>query len=54
MSNEFGGRGRGTKRKVEQSASTSSKKLRGELHTPSLAPDGYVWISFPLESQKSF
>ena len=39
MSNETGGRGRGTKRKVEQSSTSSSKKIRGELHTPSLAPD---------------
>jgi len=41
MSNETGGRGRGTKRKVEQSSTSSSKKIRGELHTPSLAPDAF-------------
>lgn len=40
-----GGRGRGTKRKVEQNTGNSgSKKLRGELQTPSLAPN-----SFPKE-----
>ena len=36
-----GGRGRGTKRKVEQNTGNSSKKLRGELSTPSLAPNGF-------------
>ena len=42
MSNEFGGRGRGTKRKVEQNSSTSSKKPRGELQTPALPGDAWV------------
>jgi len=41
MSNEFGGRGRGTKRKVEQNSSTSSKKPRGELQTPALPGDAF-------------
>ena len=41
MSAEFsGGRGRGTKRKVEQNATNGSKKLRGELQTPTLGPYG--------------
>ena len=39
MSIEFGSRGRGTKRKVEQNSSTSSKKPRGELQTPALPGD---------------
>ena len=43
MSNEFGGRGRGTKRKVEQNSSTSSKKPRGELQTPALPGDAWVF-----------
>jgi len=41
MSNEYGGRGRGTKRKVEQNSSTSSKKPRGELQTPALDGDAF-------------
>ena len=45
MSNEFGGRGRGTKRKVEQNSSTSSKKPRGELQTPALPGD--AWVLMP-------
>ena len=41
MSTEFsGGRGRGTKRKVEQNTTNGSKKLRGELQTPTLGPHG--------------
>ena len=37
MSNEYGGRGRGSKRKLEQSnTSSSSKKSRGDLQTPIL------------------
>ena len=39
MSNEVVGRGRGAKRKVEQNTSSTSKKSRGELQTPSLGPN---------------
>ena len=34
------GRGRGTKRKLENNGS-GGKKTRGELHTPPLPPNGY-------------
>lgn len=36
-----GGRGRGTKRRVEQQNTPVSKKLRGELQTPLLGPNGF-------------
>ena len=35
------GRGRGTKRKIEQNSAAGSKKLRGELHTPNLGATGF-------------
>merc|ERR1712018_953978 len=42
MSHEYGGRGRGSKRKLEQSSSSSSsKKSRGELQTPFLGPNAF-------------
>jgi len=41
MSNEFVGRGRGAKRKLEQSSSLTSKKSRGELQTPNLGPNAF-------------
>jgi len=42
MSNEYGGRGRGSKRKLEQSnTSSSSKKSRGELQTPILGLNAF-------------
>jgi len=41
MSNEVVGRGRGAKRKVEQNTSSTSKKSRGELQTPSLGPNAF-------------
>lgn len=41
MSVEVGSRGRGTKRKVDQNATNASKKPRGELQTPSLAPNAF-------------
>jgi hypothetical protein len=39
MSSEAVGRGRGTKRKVDQTNNAISKKLRGELSTPVLGPN---------------
>ena len=42
MSNEFVGRGRGAKRKLDQNSSSTSKKSRGELQTPNLGPNAYV------------
>ena len=36
-----GGRGRGTKRKVEQNSAPVTKKSRGELQTPTLGLNGF-------------